>query len=652
MKFFLLIFLLISFLMNVHSQDITKSLEEVYVNSVRDSLLFSANNQRMNRGELKNISSDDIGSLTQKFSGVSMKNYGGIGGLKTISFRGITGNHTSIIMDGFAVQNNQVGQIDLGTIQSENVELVTLSSSSSTSMLSPVSSILQGNSLAIITFENSFLTADRQVRWTEKKGSFGQSDSYLAYKKRINRGYVSAFVKYKYFRGDYKYEFKNVLFDYEGYRLNNDLNEGAVGISFGKIIGKRYKIRTNYLYYGSDKGLPGAVVLYNESANQRLNTQNHQYNGEIIYCGAKTSGRFYTTLQSGLLRYLDPSYLNNQGGLFQQYLNKLFQLGYSMNHRMKDSTMNFFSGIELTNSHLLEIGTILKPYRNHLQTITGISLMKQTFRLSMIVGNHQVFNYFASKWNYKNAFVGDFEWICMKQNRWLSLPRIQLKRTFRMPSFGELYYNQIGNVTLFPEIVNQGNTGLSYFFFKNTLQVSFDAYTNLVENKILAIPTKNLFVWSMQNVGKVVINGLDVLVKKSLKINSLSLFCVRMNYSLQRALDYSDKSSITYKSQIAYIPVHSANVDLNYSYNQNWGISLNNIVTSERYALNENIDANRLKGFLITDLNMFYLFNFKKSNQFRISFSVKNLLNKSYAYVRYYVMPGVNYLFTLNYEFN
>jgi outer membrane receptor protein involved in Fe transport len=130
------------------------------------------------------------------------------------------------------------------------------------------------------------------------------------------------------------------------------------------------------------------------------------------------------------------------------------------------------------------------------------------------------------------------------------------------------------------------------------------------------------------------------------------LFCVRMNYSLQRALDYSDKSSITYKSQIAYIPVHSANVDLNYSYNQNWGISLNNIVTSERYALNENIDANRLKGFLITDLNMFYMFNFKKSNQFRISFSVKNLLNKSYAYVRYYVMPGVNYLFTLNYEFN
>lgn len=156
----------------------------------------------------------------------------------------------------------------------------------------------------------------------------------------------------------------------------------------------------------------------------------------------------------------------------------------------------------------------------------------------------------------------------------------------------------------------------------------------------------------MQNVGKVLINGIDVMLKKSWKINERSILDNRMSYSLQYALDYSDISSVTYKSQIAYIPKNTANLDFMYTYNQKWGVSFTNIVTSERFALNENIDANRLSGFVVSDINTFYKCAYKKVNEFRLSFTIKNVFNTSYAYIRYYVMPGVNYLFTLSYEFN
>ncbi|MBP6458616.1 MAG: TonB-dependent receptor plug domain-containing protein [Crocinitomicaceae bacterium] len=652
MKFFLLNLIFYCFLLNAFSQEKTTSLDEVYVNSIKDSVLLNSLNQRYSKSDLQAFSPEDIGSMTQKFSGVSLKNYGGIGGLKTISFRGITGNHTAILVDGFSIQNNQVGQVDLGAIQSENVESISLSSSVTSSKLAPVSSVLQGNSLVIFTFENSFLVSNQQLRFTEKIGSFGQSDSYLSYKRKMNRGFVSSFMRFRTFQGDYNYNFKNVSLDYSGKRSNNDLNEGSAGISFGEILGKRMKIASNYVYYGSDKGLPGAVILYNESANQRLNTQNHQWNTEFIVCGSKTSSRFYASLQMNALRYLDPSYLNSQGGLTQLYQNKLAQLGYSFNHIFKDSLINWFGGIEHTSSQLSEVGTGLNPQRQHSQGLTGVSIKKMNYHTSILIGNHQVFNFYKDQWNYKNAFVGAVEVVGVKQHKWLIQPRLQMKRTFRMPSFGELYYNQIGNVSLLPEIVNQGNIGLTYSLFKNSMQISFDAYSNLVENKILAIPTKNLFVWSMQNVGKVLINGIDVILKKSWKINERSTLDNRMSYSLQYALDYSDISSVTYKSQIAYIPKNTANLDFMYTYNQKWGVSFTNIVTSERFALNENIDANRLSGFVVSDFNTFYKCAYKKVNEFRLSFTIKNVFNTSYAYIRYYVMPGVNYLFTLSYEFN
>lgn len=652
MKGSLLFILLIFFWFDIYSQERLTSLDEVYVNTLKDSITISGLNQNYNKSEIQKLTPEDIGSMMQKFSGVSLKNYGGIGGLKTISFRGMSGTHTAVVVDGFSMQNNQVGQVDLGTIQSENIESVRLSSAVNSALLAPVSSVLQGNSLLIFTFENSFLASDHQLRVTEKIGSFGLNDSYISYKQKIHRGFISVFSRYRFFQGNYRYNFKNGITDYIGFRNNNDLKEGNAGISFGKIIGKRFKVRSNYLYYGSDKGLPGAVILYNESANQRLNTQNHQWNSDLIYCGKKTSHRIYTSLQMSVLKYSDPSYLNNQGGLHQQYQNKLSLIGYSFNHSLKDSSISWFGGVEYTGSQLKEFSTTLIPKRYHFQAMSGISKTTKNYCASLIVGNHQVFNQLSVKKTYQNAVVGAAEFVVTKQNRWLSQPRIQLKRTFRMPSFGELYYNQIGNVSLLPEIVNQGNIGLTYFFFKNSLQLGIDAYCNLVENKILAIPTKNLFVWSIQNVGKVFISGIDVQLKKSLIMSTLSKIDLRLNYSFQRALDYSDKHSITYKSQIAYIPLHSGNIDISYVQNQKWGVSFNNIIISERFALNENIEANRLKGFAVTDLSMFYLLKSKKSNQYRFSFSVKNLFNSSYAFVRYYMMPGVNYLFTLNYEFN
>ena len=65
----------------------------------------------------------------------------------------------------------------------------------------------------------------------------------------------------------------------------------------------------------------------------------------------------------------------------------------------------------------------------------------------------------------------------------------------------------MGNTNLKPESTTQYNLGLTYSRSINELipyvSVTADAYYNKVKDKIIAIPTKNLFIWSMVNLGKV-----------------------------------------------------------------------------------------------------------------------------------------------------
>ena len=95
------------------------------------------------------------------------------------------------------------------------------------------------------------------------------------------------------------------------------------------------------------------------------------------------------------------------------------------------------------------------------------------------------------------------------------------KDIFRLPSFNDLYYQEVGNSKLKPENARQYNIGLTYSrnvcTFLPYLSATVDAYYNKVTDKIIAYPTKNLAVWSMRNLGSVEIKGIDATGSLSLQ---------------------------------------------------------------------------------------------------------------------------------------
>ena len=224
--------------------------------------------------------------------------------------------------------------------------------------------------------------------------------------------------------------------------------------------------------------------------------------------------------------------------------------------------------------------------------------------------------------------------------------RFFYKDIFRLPSFNDLYYQEVGNSKLKPENARQYNIGLTYSrnvcTFLPYLSATVDAYYNKVTDKIIAYPTKNLAVWSMRNLGSVEIKGIDATGSLSLQPWESIRINFSGNYTYQRALDVTtpDASSnkSTYKHQIAYTPRVSASgqagietpwIDLSYSF----------LFSGKRYALGQNIPENRLASYSDHSISAGRDFRIRKVTT-SLSVEVLNLLDKNYEIVQFFPMPG------------
>ncbi len=649
-KLFYILILLIPHLTFAQLTD--KDLQEIIVS---DSLrILKTRIPTIKRATILELNFEDVGQLLQKFAGINVKSYGGLGGLKTISVRGLGSQHTSIVVDGFTNSNTQTGQVNLGQIQSDNIESISLVTGGQKSVLVPTSAQVAGSIVCIETFENTFSAEKHKVRFASKLGSFDQFDNYLSYKFSLKKMFISAFGKYRFANGIYPYSFQNGQTTYSGTRYNNHFQDAYGGLSCGYRTAQNGVLSISYRSDWSNQELPGAVILYSDNSFQTLQTANNRFQIGYSQFFNKWSLRIFSSAIIGKLNYTDSSFLNSAGGLFSNYENDQIHFGINSQHTISKKISMFF-GTEEQVSKLRSNNSVFgAPVRWHNFSLLGTKLSLKSFTITGHLSSQ-----FVQDLNDKLIIPSVFKvnpFVQIESKEFfgkLNLSTFAFYRnSFRMPSFNELYYNSIGNSKLKPEEANQVTLGivLCPTNGKFSLVNRTNFYFNQVKNKIVAIPTKNLFVWSMQNVGKVNIYGAESSFELNYKFtdkwNINSLF----NYTLQLATDITDRNNPTFGHQIAYLPKHTFNADISLK-RKNTGLRWSTFGNSLRYSLNENNLANEVAGFVTSDVSVFTSVKLKK-NDLRIQFSCKNIFNSSYAIVRYYVMPGRNYLISLNYAFN
>lgn len=628
--------------------DTTRNVNEVVVSSARAELLQSITpSQQIKAHEFVRYSAFNVADALRGFSGVYIKDYGGIGGLKTVSVRGLGANHTTVLLDGIQINDAENGQIDLGKFNLNNVQSIALYNGQPTDILMPARSFASASVIAITTIKPA-LQAGKRYRVTAgiKGGSFGLINPYLQWQQRLNSSW--SFVINGYTQnagGKYPYTISNGNAQISGDRIAADVKiqqvDGAIYWA-GKDSSK-FNLRVNY--YHADRGLPGAVVLYiPPPQGQRL--WNHDFFTQLGYEKAWKSGfrlLVNTKYANSYLHYFNPQF-NNTAGFIDQHFRQqeIYQSVAFLYNIAKNWEFSYAADLAI-NTLNASVPDFKYPTRTTVLNVLASNFKTGRLTLQGSLLNSNI-NESVTKGTtipYRNVFTPTF--IANYAVSDLLNVRAFYKNIFRVPTFSELYYNPITNTNLKPEFAHQYDIGAVY---RKNLQGSFeyvtisaDVYYNRVKDKIIYTP--NIFAGSVMNIAEAEGVGVDLGMRTEKRFDNMFKGLLAINYSYQQAMNISDPNEATYKNQLPYIPQHLVNANLGFT-RKEWGVYYNHMFSSLRFYNNNNNTVyadDFLPAYGLADLSVIYRGKYKLL-PVMLSAEINNVYNQSYVVVRNYPMPG------------
>lgn len=602
-------------------------------------------NAQITKIQIEHLNSVDLGDAVSKLPGVQVKSYGGVNGMKTIQVRGLGGQHTMVVLDGFPLYNAQAGLMDLSNIPMDFIEHLQLIYPLNNTFLLPTSSLHASNLIVIKSNQNSWIDSSYSVKAKISIGSFGFQDYNYLLNIRRKKIQFNTSAKFRSYTGNYPYTLDNYAVSMKERRKNNDLKQLNLQASLIYKIDSSQLLRINYNFFKSQQGLPGATILYAQTGAQNLKNDVHL--AQIYYEKNWKSHQIntYHQYQHQTLVYEDPNYLNAQHFLKNVFQNQ--QLSNGINYTYQNKTWFEFNAGYESQFNQLNASHISNNSINRLQQFLSLSGLFKTkiVDLNFLLNQQYISDANPIQNNVYSKYLFNPSVSIAKQLKahFLSL---WYKNAVRLPSFNELYYQNIGNTNLKPEKSNQ--LVLQYIYNyqirKNKFFLQSNLFFNQVNNKIVSIPSKNLFVWTIMNVEKVNIYGLDLVFQYNYNLSKNWRFDFNHTYSYQRAIDYSNDK----RNQIAYTPIHNVNAMYILQF-KNYSISYNLYWQSKQYALNENIEANEVEGYFLHDISLNAAYKIKK-HQLSIHLYLKNLANNNYFVVKNYYMPGRNFTLSLQYE--
>ena len=130
--------------------------------------------QTLSGKELQQLNAHSVADAIRYFAGVQLKDYGGVGGIKTLDIRSMGTNHMGVFYDGIQLGNAQNGQIDLGKYSLDNIESIQLYNGQKSEIFQSAKYFGSAGTVYITTRRPRFEEGKRyNLRVMMKTGSFG-----------------------------------------------------------------------------------------------------------------------------------------------------------------------------------------------------------------------------------------------------------------------------------------------------------------------------------------------------------------------------------------------------------------------------------------------------------------------------------------------
>ncbi len=647
----------------VLSDSLSRDLDEVEVSASRiDKVTIPA--QELDGAQLRRLSAYSVADALRYFSGVQIKDYGGIGGLKTVNVRSMGSEHVGVFYDGIQLGNAQNGTIDLGRFSLENMESITMYNGQKSSIFQSAKSYASASAIYLQSRRPVFDVVeegdDLGVRYKPynikaglKYGSFDTWNPSLLWEQRLGEHLGSSLsAEYVSTSGEYDFRLRRVGgYDTVMTRTNGDVR--AVRVEAGLYGNTAKDIWTAKIYfYNSERGYPGAVV---REIPGRFANRDRQWDTDLFVQGNwQRSVNDWYSVQAQLkyaydyLHYKsDPQmdvstiYVDNVYRQHEAYASavQLFALKSWWSASVStDFQMNYLDG---------NMSDFSKPVR-----YTALVAASTAFEWNRLKGQASaLFSYIDDKAD-KGCMEGTrnkltpavtVSWQPFEDYDWNV--RAFYKKVFRVPTLNDIYYTIVGARPLNPEYTTQYDVGTTWAVSRpdglpGRLELQADAYFNQVDDKIVAMPASNQFRWTMMNIGRVRIFGVDAALQSNWRLAQTG-HGLRLSYTYQKAQDRTESTSPWYGGQIPYIPMHSGSVVYSGEW-RGWSWNYSFIYTGERYISVANIPENYEQPWYTHDLGVARRFDLRGCS-LRASLEVNNLFNQQYEVIRCYPMSGTNF---------
>ncbi len=628
--------------------------------------------QTLKGDALQALNSQSVADAVRYFSGVQLKDYGGVGGVKTLDIRSMGSNHLGVFYDGIQLGNAQNGQIDLGKFSLDNIEEISLYNGQKSNIFQNAKDFGSAGTIYIRTRRPRFTTGKRlNLNATFRTGSFGQVNPSARIEYKLSKT-VSMSLSGEMTKANGRYKFRyhkmfsdgTVAWDTTAVRQNGDITAyRAEGALFGRTEKDRWYAKV--YYYDSERGIPGAIV------NNVWKNSQRQWDRDFFVQGTwerQVTDRYRAMVNFkwaiDKMRYLNPDttlmYIDNS---FTQ--DEIYVTTAHCYEIMKDWDVDLsvdyqWNGLE---SNLVNFA---KPKRNTVMAALATAWRRHPIKaqasllMTYVADRSEIITGATNLGERRNNYLRWTPAVFLSYKPWENRDfnlRGFVKKVFRMPTFNDLYYTDIGNANLRPEGALQYDLGATLTTGSSSwinVELSADGYHNIITDKIIAVPKgSGQYRWMMMNIGKVRIWGVDLTAAADIHLPADIRLQPRFTYTYQRAMDYSDptdndKPAGTYLGQIAYIPRHSGSAVVALS-RKDFNLNYSFIYTGERYHNSSNILANYEQPWYTHDLSASYNFRLGVC-RFKATLEVNNLFNQQYEVILNYPMPGRNYRFILRFD--
>ena len=428
--------------------------------------------------------------------GTTVRDFGGFGQLKTVSIRGSSNEQVLILLDGIKINNSLGGGVDLSTIPAGFIDRI---------------EVIRGGASAIAGSDAiggviNIITKDTGKPFTSFYATYGSFNTFVVNAATSGKiGGLGYLVSFNHAQTDGDFEFRSVN-GLKLKRINNEYRAESFLVKLDYSINDWQIDFLNEFYY-DDKGVPGLGEFQSDSSNQNdlrnfttLRFKNQGFINEDI------DFEFIIYNNFDYLKFTDPtptigipidtrSKLNNIGikPIVTWYptdnysIRSFAQYNYENLHNddfnnPDRSTVSYFLGNEL----------FLYNNKLFIDLLTRIDLIFTN-------GSNNSFDFaFSPKLGVKYNFYENFN---IKSN---------LARSFRVPSFSELFFPEQGFIGGNPDLNNETaidfDIGISYETPKLSFEVNY--FLRDVDDLILFVFVSAQRI-EPRNVGKVFENGIE-----------------------------------------------------------------------------------------------------------------------------------------------